>query len=134
MIIKSLSVVNFRNHAASTLTLSEGVNILVGDNAQGKTNLLEAVYLTCVGRGCAPRFEHLKDLVRNFAAHSMISTGPSPEGAPDRIVGRFACGSESSCMSHSSYTAGHDFGQTDGTSRQFAQGKAEVSPFLLVTI
>lgn len=51
MIIKSLSVSDFRNHSSTTLALSPGVNILVGDNAQGKTNLLEAVYLTCVGKG-----------------------------------------------------------------------------------
>jgi len=33
------------------MSLCPGINVLVGDNAQGKTNLLEAVYLTCVGRG-----------------------------------------------------------------------------------
>lgn len=42
---------HFRNHTHSTLQLAEGVNVLVGPNAQGKTNLLEAIYLSCVGRG-----------------------------------------------------------------------------------
>src|SRR5215510_4105170 len=51
MNIKSISLINFRNHEKTTMTLSSGVNILVGDNAQGKTNLLEAIYLTCIGRG-----------------------------------------------------------------------------------
>ena len=51
MIIKSLEVNNFRNHEKTLITLSEGVNVFVGQNAQGKTNLLEAIYLTCVGRG-----------------------------------------------------------------------------------
>jgi DNA replication and repair protein RecF len=50
MVIKSLSVVNFRNHQKSALELVAGCNIFVGGNAQGKTNLLEAIYFTCVGR------------------------------------------------------------------------------------
>ena len=51
MIIKTLEVTNFRNHEKSVINLGPKINVLVGKNAQGKTNLLEAVYLTCVGRG-----------------------------------------------------------------------------------
>lgn len=51
MRITSLTVDNFRNHTHSTLQLADGINVLVGPNAQGKTNLLEAIYLSCVGRG-----------------------------------------------------------------------------------
>ena len=51
MRISQLTVDNFRNHTHTTLQLSNGVNVLVGPNAQGKTNLLEAIYLSCVGRG-----------------------------------------------------------------------------------
>ena len=51
MRITHLTVDHFRNHTHSTLQLAEGVNVLVGPNAQGKTNLLEAIYLSCVGRG-----------------------------------------------------------------------------------
>lgn len=51
MQITKLSLQNFRNHRATTLTLTPGINLLVGANAQGKTNLLEAIYLACVGRG-----------------------------------------------------------------------------------
>ena len=51
MRITQLTVDNFRNHTHSTLQLADGVNVLVGPNAQGKTNLLEAIYLSCVGRG-----------------------------------------------------------------------------------
>jgi DNA replication and repair protein RecF len=49
--IKSLALQNFRNHKDTFLKLSQGINVIIGDNAQGKTNLLEAIYLTCVGRG-----------------------------------------------------------------------------------
>lgn len=51
MQITRLELRNFRNHRHTTLTLDAGVNVLVGANAQGKTNLLEAIYLACVGRG-----------------------------------------------------------------------------------
>ena len=51
MRITNLVVDNFRNHAHSALELDAGINVLVGPNAQGKTNLLEAIYLSCVGRG-----------------------------------------------------------------------------------
>jgi len=49
--IKTIALQNFRNHRSTVLALGPGVNVLVGDNAQGKTNLLEAIYLTCVGKG-----------------------------------------------------------------------------------
>lgn len=49
--LTQLELHNFRNHTATTLKLASGVNLLVGPNAQGKTNLLEAIYLACVGRG-----------------------------------------------------------------------------------
>lgn len=51
MRIAELTVDNFRNHTHTTLQLDPGVNVLVGPNGQGKTNLLEAIYLSCVGRG-----------------------------------------------------------------------------------
>lgn len=51
MQITRLELRNFRNHRHTTLNLDGGVNVLVGANAQGKTNLLEAIYLACVGRG-----------------------------------------------------------------------------------
>lgn len=45
MIAKSLRCVNFRNIKDETLTPQPGVNVLFGDNAQGKTNLIEALWL-----------------------------------------------------------------------------------------
>ena len=45
MIIKSLKVQNFRNMEYEEFRFSSGVNILLGDNAQGKTNVIEALWL-----------------------------------------------------------------------------------------
>src|SRR5437868_2647349 len=45
MFLEKLTLQNYRNYTALETTFSSGSNILVGPNAQGKTNLLEAVYL-----------------------------------------------------------------------------------------
>ncbi len=46
MIIKSLELADFRNYENVKIDFSSGTNILYGDNAQGKTNILEAIYLS----------------------------------------------------------------------------------------
>lgn len=45
MFVKSLELNNFRNYNDLSIKLSENTNIFYGDNAQGKTNILEAIYL-----------------------------------------------------------------------------------------
>ena len=50
MHIKSLSVNGFRNISLLDVDFSAGVNIFVGDNGSGKTNLLEAIHVLCLGR------------------------------------------------------------------------------------
>lgn len=44
MILKNLNIVNLRNYEYANLEFSDKVNIFYGKNAQGKTNLLEAIY------------------------------------------------------------------------------------------
>lgn len=50
----SIEIENFRNIGSASVTFTEGVNLLHGDNAQGKTNLLEAVYFTALGKSFRP--------------------------------------------------------------------------------
>ena len=45
MIIESIELKNYRNYEELHMDFSPGTNILYGDNAQGKTNVLEAVYV-----------------------------------------------------------------------------------------
>jgi DNA replication and repair protein RecF len=45
MIIESIELKNYRNYGELHMDFSPGTNILYGDNAQGKTNVLEAVYV-----------------------------------------------------------------------------------------
>jgi DNA replication and repair protein RecF len=47
---KNIQVENFRNIEAASVAFSPGVNLLLGDNAQGKTNLLEAISLMAIGK------------------------------------------------------------------------------------
>ena len=52
-----IQIENFRNIASASVTFSNGVNLLHGDNAQGKTNLLEAIYFTALGKSFRPARE-----------------------------------------------------------------------------
>ena len=45
MRIKSLELLNYRNYETLQMDFSEGTNILYGNNAQGKTNILESIYV-----------------------------------------------------------------------------------------
>lgn len=45
MKIKSLKLLNFRNYKELNLEFSEGINIFIGENGVGKTNILEAIYV-----------------------------------------------------------------------------------------
>ena len=45
MIIESIELKNYRNYRELHMEFDPGTNILYGNNAQGKTNILEAVYL-----------------------------------------------------------------------------------------
>lgn len=47
---KNIQVENFRNIEEASVVFSPGVNLLLGDNAQGKTNLLEAISLMAIGK------------------------------------------------------------------------------------
>lgn len=50
MIIKTLSLKNFRNHAYLSYDFSDSLNILTGPNAAGKTNVVEAIYYLSLAR------------------------------------------------------------------------------------
>lgn len=70
MIIRKLTLHNFRNYEDETFSFSEGVNVLVGKNAQGKTNCAEAVFYLCTGASL--RIRHEKQLIRMGAESATI--------------------------------------------------------------
>ena len=50
MYCKKIKLTNFRNISEAEIDFCDGINILAGENAQGKTNLLEAIFYASVGR------------------------------------------------------------------------------------
>ncbi|HHY10989.1 MAG TPA: DNA replication/repair protein RecF [Firmicutes bacterium] len=50
MWVKSINLRNFRNYGSQAITFDPGLNIFIGNNAQGKTNLLEAIYVLSLSK------------------------------------------------------------------------------------
>ena len=57
MIIRKIALNGFRNYEFETVEFAPGTNVISGQNAQGKTNLLEAVYMLSCGRSFRTRFD-----------------------------------------------------------------------------
>ena len=85
MFVESIELKNYRNYGSLSMVFDPGTNVLYGDNAQGKTNVLEAVYVcatTKSHRGSKDkeiiRFaedeSHIKMNIRNC----LLYTSPSP--------------------------------------------------------
>ena len=62
MYVETLALRNFRNYEALDIIFSDKINILYGDNAQGKTNILESIYLSATTRSHKRAKE--KDIIR----------------------------------------------------------------------
>ena len=83
MVVKQIELQNFRNYNTLCLPLHGGINILYGDNAQGKTNILEAIYL------CATTKSHKgskeKELIRLGESEAHIRMKLEKGSIPHRI-------------------------------------------------
>lgn len=83
MYAEKLEVKNFRNYDAMTLMLDQGTNIFYGNNAQGKTNILEAVYLC--GTTKSHRGSRDRDMIRFGEEESHIRMIVRKKDIPYRI-------------------------------------------------
>ncbi len=83
MIIESIELKNYRNYDTLHIQFSSGTNILYGNNAQGKTNLLEAVYVCCASK--SHRGSKDKELIRFHEEESHIKLNICRENVPYRI-------------------------------------------------
>ena len=72
MIIQSIELRNFRNYENLEIHFDNGTNIFYGDNAQGKTNILEAVYLS--GTTKSHKGSRDKEMIRFGETESHIRT------------------------------------------------------------
>lgn len=83
MIVKSLELSNFRNYNSLSLQFSKETNIIYGDNAQGKTNILEGIYL------CATTKSHKgskeKEIIRLGEEESHIRLSIEKDGITHRL-------------------------------------------------
>jgi DNA replication and repair protein RecF len=71
MRIKNLKLKNFRNYCDESIDFTDGLNVIFGKNAQGKTNCAEAVFYLCTGT--SPRCRRDKQLIQHGADSAIIS-------------------------------------------------------------
>ncbi|MCT4486537.1 DNA replication/repair protein RecF [Levilactobacillus parabrevis] len=71
MYLQELQLQHFRNYPSADLKLGPGINVLLGENAQGKTNLLEAIYVLALTRSHRTANDH--DLVNWEAKTAKVS-------------------------------------------------------------
>ncbi len=68
--IKELKIRNFRNIAEARLQFSPRVNIFLGQNGQGKTNILESIYLLCSGTSF--RYAENSNFIKTGSSESLL--------------------------------------------------------------
>lgn len=71
MKLKNLKLVNFRSYEDIFLDFSPGINIFIGDNGSGKTNILEAIYVLSLTK--SNRIAHDLDLIKTGFNKSIIT-------------------------------------------------------------
>ncbi len=83
MIIKRLELADFRNYESLDLCFDKGVNILYGNNAQGKTNILEAIYVSATTK--SHKSSKDKEMVHFDKEEAHIRTYVEKEGIETRV-------------------------------------------------
>ena len=83
MRVKELSFEGFRNLHPGRWNPDGGVNILYGDNAQGKTNLMEAIYLMACGKSF--RVKSYREMITHEEKQSCVTVSVSGEGLPFQL-------------------------------------------------
>ena len=70
MYISNIYLKNFRNYEEQEISLEKGINIFFGDNAQGKTNIIESIFLCSFGKSF--RSSKDKEMIRFNEEHSSV--------------------------------------------------------------
>lgn len=83
MYFTHLKLINFRNYEKESVGFHEKVNIIAGNNAQGKTNLLEALYITSLGKSF--RTNKDSDMVKFGEDFAYVKTDYIKEGYERQI-------------------------------------------------
>ena len=77
--IESIKLINFRNYGSLNVNLNKNINIFIGKNAQGKTNLLEAIYICATGNSF--RTNRDKELINFYRNEAYIGANINLNGA-----------------------------------------------------
>lgn len=83
MYVKKLSLKNYRNIDFIEINLKNGVNIFYGNNAQGKTNLLESIYICATGRSHRTHID--KELIKFNEMSGHIRAEIEADNITDKI-------------------------------------------------
>jgi DNA replication and repair protein RecF len=83
MIIKSIELADYRNYDSLNLQFDKGTNILYGDNAQGKTNILEAIYVAATTK--SHKGSKDREIVNFDKEEAHIRTYLEKEGVETRV-------------------------------------------------
>lgn len=83
MFIKKLMLINYRNYEKLDINFGKGVNVFIGDNAQGKTNILEAIYYCAFAK--SHRTTRDRELINWNNHESYISLGIAKERLDKKI-------------------------------------------------
>ena len=83
MIIKSIQLADYRNYDYLTMQFDKGTNILYGDNAQGKTNILEAIFVSATTK--SHRGSKDKEIINFDKEEAHIRTYIEREGVETKV-------------------------------------------------
>lgn len=86
MICKKITLADFRNIESASVAFSSGVNVFHGNNAQGKTNFIEAVYYAAIGKSF--RGQHAPEVIRFGQDAAMLSLDFEARGREQNITMR----------------------------------------------
>ncbi|MBD5459882.1 MAG: DNA replication/repair protein RecF, partial [Lachnospiraceae bacterium] len=83
MVIKSIELAEYRNYDFLALQFDKGTNILFGDNAQGKTNILEAIYLSATTK--SHKGSKDREIIKFGSEEAHIRTYLEKDGTETRV-------------------------------------------------
>lgn len=86
MLCRKIEVTSFRNIAHADVAFCDGINVLCGENAQGKTNLLEAIYYAAIGKSF--RGQSNGELIRFGDPFAVLSLSYFGKGREQNITAR----------------------------------------------
>lgn len=88
MTIQEVELYQFRNYTKQSLSFGDDINILYGQNAQGKTNILEALYISSTGK--SHRTNNYQDLIQNGQTGFEIKLRATVNNRENSIIIRYS--------------------------------------------